>query len=139
MFQLPASEASASFVNPKIADSQRLFASEGLPFSYRELVMSFPGDPLVGTTIPGTTITWNASTETQGLIFEYYQAKGEANPTGPAFPADLDTILKANAGPAEKWNGSYEDWGLVTGVPAKYPTVATVEVGTGRAVTVFVP
>lgn len=139
MFQLNTSLPFAAFVNPKIADSQRLIQSEGLAFTYRELQQSFPGDPLVGFTIPGTTITWNESTETQGLIFEYFQVQGEANPAGPAFPADLDAILKANAGPADKWNGSYEDWGLVPGVPAKFPMTAAVEVGTARAVIVFLP
>ncbi len=138
MFQLDKSLPFAAFVNPKIADSQRLFQNEGIAFTYREMIVSFPGDPLVGTTIPGTTITWNSSTETQGLIFEYFQAQGEANPAGPAFPADLEAILKANAGPDEKWNGSYVDWGLVVGVPAKFPIVYGAELGTGKAVAVFV-
>lgn len=139
MFQLDKSLPFAAFVNPKIADTQRLTASEGIGFAYREMQQSFGGDPLVGTTIPNTTISWNSSTETQGLIFEYFQVQGEANPSGPAFPADLEAILKANAGPAEKWNGSYEDWGLVAGVPSKFPMTAAVEVGTARAVIVFLP
>lgn len=139
LFQLDPSMPSAAFVNPKIADSQRLYASEGIPFTYDEMKSSFPGDPLTGSVIPGTTITWNGSTEVQGLIFEFYQVQGEKNPGQPPFPPDLDEILKANPGPVEKWNGSYEDWGLVPGVSAKYPTIETVEVSTGRRVVVFIP
>ena len=137
MFQLHPSLPFAAFVNPKIADSQRLYQNEGIAFTYREMLVSYPGDPLVGTTIPGTTIDWNESTETQGLIFEYFQAQGEKTPGGPPFPADLEAILQTNAGPAEKWNGSYEDWGIVPGVAAKYPIAYGAELGTGRSVAVF--
>jgi hypothetical protein len=139
LFQLDPSLPFAAFVNPKIADTQRLTASGGIAYPYRQLVVAFPGDPLVGTTIPNSTIKWNASTETQGLIFEYYQVNGEANPSGPAFPADMDAILKANAGPDDYWNGSYEAYGIPPGTFPKFPTAYTAEVGTGRSVEVFIP
>lgn len=139
LFQLDPSLPFAAFVNPKIADTQRLTASGGIAYPYNQLIDAYPGDPLVGSTIPNSSITWNKSTETQGLIFEYYQVNGEANPSGPAFPADMDAILKANVGPDEQWNGSYTDWGIPQGTSPKYATAYTAEVGTGRGVKVFLP
>lgn len=135
MYQVDPSLPFAAFVNPKIAFTQ----SQGIPYQYSQMLQSYPGDPLVGTTIPNTTITWNESTETQGLIFEYYQAQGEAHPGIPPFPADLQKILDANAGPLEFWNGSYEYMGFVPGVPSQMKTIYTAEVGTGRAVTAILP
>lgn len=136
MFQLPTTLPFASFVNDKIAFSQR----EGIVFQYNQALQSFAGDPSVGQLAGNTQIPWNKTSEVQGLIVEYYAVQGEEqNPQNPPYPADLQQILEANAGPTdEKWNFSYEQWGLVPGVPG-VAIVLAVEVGTGRGVDVIVP
>jgi hypothetical protein len=135
MFQLDPKLPFAAFVNPKIAFTQ----SQGIPYQYNQIVASFPGDPLVGQKIPTTELEWNKTTETQGLIFEYYQALANSNPSAQPWPADFEKTLNDNAGPAELWNYSYEQWGVVPGVTGSVKTLYTAVVGTGQAVTVIVP
>lgn len=136
MFQLNTSLPFAAFVNPKIGSTQR----EQISFQYLQQVQAFAGDPAVGGMAGTSTIPWNKTTEVQGLIVEFYATQGERNPQqNTGYPEDFQAILEANAGPDALWNFSYEQWGLVPGVPAEFKTLNTAEVGTGRAVTVIVP
>ncbi len=135
-FQLDPKLPFASFVNPKIGFTQK----QSIAYQYNQIVQSYPGDPLAGQLTGTTTIPWNQTTETQGLIFEYYvERANSAAPESIPYPDDLQQILETNAGPTELWNYSYEQWGVVPGVPGIVKTLNTVEVGTGRAVDVIIP
>ena len=136
LFQFPDDLPFAAFVNPKIGDTQRL----GLAFQYNQILQSYSGDPNAGMITPGTTLAWNKLTLSQGLEWEwYYVEAAKLNPLNPlgALPKDLEAILTANAGPVDRWNGSYEYWGVVPGVPGSVATMSGVEVGTAKVTTII--
>lgn len=138
-FQLPASLPQAAFVNDKIDFSQR----ESIAYMYGQQKVSYDGDPLKGELCPGCkTLRWNQTTEVQSLTVEFYAEQlNEAQAGGQAgqYPANFEAMLRAYAGPNELWNKSYEALGLVPGIPGDINTLYTVEIGTGRAVTVIIP
>lgn len=138
IFQVPSGLPFASFVNPKIGFSQR----ENIVYQYNQIVQSYASDTQAGGITPGTTIPWNKTSETASLIWEYYYthaASVNLNDPTASLPADLEKIMEDNAGPNERWNYSYEQWGVVPGVTGSLVEVNTVEVGSGRGVRVIVP
>jgi hypothetical protein len=72
----------------------------------QQAIMAYPGDPLVGTVLPGTTTKWEDSTQVQQAISMYYQESGTQT------PEDIQAVITANAGPFAPWNYSYTQWGL---------------------------
>lgn len=116
----------AKVVNREI----KSFDGQTLQEIYNAQRVSFKGDPLVGTTIPGTTIAWDQSTEVQSLITVAFNESGGA-------PDNLQQILDNNVGPKEPWNLSYEGIGVVPGIPPdsilKIETV--IQLSTGNLVT----
>jgi len=134
-FQLNPELEFAGFVNPLIAFAQ----SKGVDYNYGEQVKAYPSDPLVGKTLPNTTILWEDTTETQGLIYEYYQSLSTSTPQNPHYPKDLQQILEANAGPDLFWNWSYRKMGLVPGSIPFFKTIRTAVYKTGEGVEVIVP
>ena len=134
MFQFPHSQPFAAFVNPIIASSQR----QSLAANYGGVLASYPSDQLAGTITPGTNIPYNKTTECQSLILEWYEKQTMAGAQQGALPDNMQQILEENAGPVDEvWNYSYEQWGVVPGVPPAFKTLSTVEVGTARPVTVI--
>lgn len=105
MYKVDPSQPFADFVNAMIGYDQRL-NSRQIINQIQSSVGSPPfyGDPLIGTTITGTTITWDGATQVQQLIQVWHSA------SGTIAPKDYDAILKANAGPFEPWNYSYDTW-----------------------------
>ena len=138
-FQLPSSLPCAVFVNPKIDFTQR----ENIAYTYGQQAKSYESDPLAGQLCPGCKILrWNQTTEVQSLMVEFYAEQlNSAQAAGSAgqYPDNFEALLKANAGPNEFWNYSYEQDGLVQGVPGQLNTLYTAEVGTGRPVLVVIP
>lgn len=138
-FQLPVSSPYAEFVNDKIDFTQR----ESIAYTYGQQVQSYGGDPLAGQLCPGCkTLRWNQTTEVQSLIVEVAAEKlneQQAGGQSGQYPAGFEAMLKANAGPNELWNYSYEQDGLVPGIPGELKIIDTAEIGTGRAVRVILP
>jgi hypothetical protein len=143
LFQFPVDAAHpfARSVNPIIASSQRLSAAA----NYNEILDGYPSDQLAGKMTPGcSNLPYNKTTECQSLILQYYETISEAGAQQGQLPANIEQILNDNAGPlaladgTNSWNGSYEYWGVVKGVPAGMPIVQGLQVGTATVVSVFV-
>ncbi len=133
-FQLDPKLPFAAKINPVLSYQQR----QTVVTIYNGALSGYSSDLLAGTVVVG--IPYNQFTFTQQQILGWYaEIANQQAPNSPPYPADLDETLKANAGPSEFWNYSYEQLGLVQGVPAAYSTLYTVEVGTGRGVTVIIP
>ncbi len=72
----------------------------------RQAVLAFPGDPLAGTKLAGTSLAYNEATQTQLYIALFYSEGGST------YPENMDSLLKDNPGPALPWNYSYSQWGV---------------------------
>ena len=118
----------ASVVNREI----KSFDGQTLQEIYNGQRVAFRGDPLVGTTIPGTSIPWDQSTEVQSLLVVAFNEAG-----GP--PDNLQQILDSNKGPNDgvenSWNLCYEDIGVVPGIPPILPVGTVIQLSTGNLVT----
>jgi hypothetical protein len=89
-------------VNAAVKFDQRMPAAALL----NQAIVGYPGDPDVGTQLPGTTINYVDATQIQIAISFYYSESG----TVP--PSDMQALLVANAGPFVEWNYSYTQFGL---------------------------
>ncbi len=63
--------------------------------------MAQAGDPMYGTSVPGSSMKWNDLTENQQLAFQHACLSGL--PPGQT----MDQFLAANVGPSAWWNASY--------------------------------
>ena len=133
-FQLDPSLPFAAKINPMLEYQQ----GRTIQQIYSPALSGFPSDQLAGTTVVG--IPYNQFTFTQQQILGWYAQQANAQaPNSVSYPPDLADVLKANAGPSEFWNYSYEQLGLVPDVAPAFKTLDTAEVGTGRAVRVIQP
>lgn len=98
MFQVDPKQPFAPYVNAMIGYAQYMPAAA----LANQAGVSYAGDPLAGQTVAGRA--WNAMTQVQQLICQYYQASGQV------MPDDIGAILDANAGPDMPWNYSYAKW-----------------------------
>ena len=142
LFQFPADLPFAAWVNPKIANMQRL----PIQSTYNGILQSYPSDQLAGQITPGcSTLPYNQTTECQSLILAWAEELTMTGSRQGQLPDNIEELIMQNPGPdpaaasANRWNGGYEFWGVVPGVAAGVVMVDTVEVGTGRAVRVIVP
>lgn len=100
MYKVDSSYPFAKFVNQSV-----LYLQYTSPAALaNQIQVGYPGDPLAGTIIQGSTLAWNAATQTQCLIDVWYSASGTVRPD------DYDAVLSVNIGPNLMWNWSYVEW-----------------------------
>jgi hypothetical protein len=99
---IPATYPFAQFVNGTIAIARRM----PLGALVRQAQLAYPGDPLVGTLIAGTTIKWEAATQVQQLIAQWFEEGGQLP------DANMQQLLDTYRGPFLPWNYSYNQFGL---------------------------
>lgn len=139
MFQLDPASAYAAKVNPQIANMQQTEQITGktnaAAFMYSQAVPAYPGDRNANQS--NGTLRWNALTETQKLIFLYAGFPADGGFSTATLPPELVTEIEANAGPADYWNASYEQAGVVPGVQGLLTLADGMIPGTTSRVTVL--
>jgi hypothetical protein len=118
IYQIDTSLPFAPRVNSDLTNIQEaanvVGPDEALGQAYSAAVDGYPGDPLDGTYIPGTTVGINNATTVQQMIADDYML-------APIADKSLADILTANVGPVgaqDWWNWSFTQWGLVPNVAA---------------------
>ena len=99
---IPAGQPFAQYVNSLATIAERMPLSALM----RQAQLAYPGDPLVGTVIAGTTIKWEAATQIQQWISEWFSEGGQLP------DANMQQIMDAYRGPFLPWNYSYNQFGL---------------------------
>jgi len=142
IFQIDSSSPYAAKVNPAIANMQQTEQITGktnaAAFMYTQAVSAYPGDPNANA-VNGTgssQLRWNALTETQKQILLAAGFPTGSFPSSP-LPSDLVAFVQENAGPADYWNASYEQAGVVAGVAGLLPLRDAMIPGTTTRVTVL--